>query len=102
MAARASGQDAHAVLTVIDEGPGIAPTLHSRVFDRFYRSPGQTQGGSGLGLAIVKAAAERHRGTVTLATAAAGQGLRVTVALPLVFDDDMGGTASHPTQASPT
>jgi len=72
-----------AVLSVMDEGPGIAPALHARVFERFYRNPGQTQSGSGLGLAIVKAAAERHRGTVSLAAAQAGQGLRVTIALPL-------------------
>lgn len=95
-------KEEQAVLTVIDEGPGIAPALHSRVFDRFYRSPGQTQSGSGLGLAIVKAAAEQHRGTVSLATGASGRGLRVTVALPLMFDDTLAGPASHSTSPSST
>ncbi len=73
-----------AVLTVTDQGSGIEPGLHSRVFDRFYRGSGQTQDGSGLGLAIVKAAVERHHGTVSLAATVTGQGLRVVVTLPLM------------------
>lgn len=84
-----SNQD-DAMLTVTDQGPGIAPALRSRVFDRFYRCPGQTQTGSGLGLAIVKAAVERHGGSVSLATGTSGQGLRVEVTLPQVFN----GTAT--------
>ncbi len=49
-----------AVLSVEDQGPGIAPELRTRVFDRFYRAPKQTQGGSGLGLAIALGAAPRR------------------------------------------
>ena len=44
---------------VVDTGPGIAPELLGRVFDRFYRVPGSAPGGSGLGLAIAQAAAQR-------------------------------------------
>ena len=54
------------VLTVIDEGPGIADEDLPHVFDRFYRSSeARTLPGSGLGLSIVRRAAERHGGTVT-------------------------------------
>ena len=69
-------------LTVSDQGPGIAPDLHTRVFDRFFRVPGQTQTGSGLGLAIVKSAVDRHGGRIALAAAAGGRGLMVTVSFP--------------------
>ncbi|HVR53186.1 MAG TPA: ATP-binding protein, partial [Pseudorhodoferax sp.] len=74
----------HAVLSVEDRGPGIAPILRARVFDRFFRDPDQTQTGSGLGLAIVRSVVERHGGRIALdSTMADGRGLRVTVWLPL-------------------
>ncbi|MBY0240457.1 MAG: sensor histidine kinase [Burkholderiaceae bacterium] len=70
-----------AVLSVEDQGPGIAPALRTRVFDRFYRAPKQTQGGSGLGLAIALAAARRHGGRIELTDGEQG-GLKVEVWLP--------------------
>lgn len=81
----AAGQ---ALLTVTDQGPGIAPALRSRVFDRFFRDPDQTQTGSGLGLAIVKAVIENHGGQIKLdSNPNATQGLQVTVILPLTRQD---------------
>ncbi|NUU01497.1 sensor histidine kinase [Herbaspirillum robiniae] len=68
------------VLRVSDAGPGIAPELRERVFDRFFRDPDQTQSGSGLGLAIVQTVARQHGGSVALDTSAEG-GLMVTVTL---------------------
>ena len=70
------------VLSVIDNGPGIAPAERSRVFDRFYRSPdalARAQAGSGLGLAIVKAIADRHGAAVSLDAGRDGVGLQVRV-----------------------
>ncbi|WP_255754569.1 HAMP domain-containing sensor histidine kinase [Massilia sp. erpn] len=72
-----------AVLSVADQGPGIASALQERVFDRFYRDPNQTQSGSGLGLAIVKAAVEQHGGDIRLDSTGRGPGLLATVRLPL-------------------
>jgi two-component system sensor histidine kinase QseC len=72
-----------AVLTVADQGPGIAAPLRERVFDRFFRDPNQTQSGSGLGLSIVRAAVERHGGRVELGEAPDVGGLLVRVRLPL-------------------
>jgi two-component system sensor histidine kinase QseC len=66
-------------LTIADQGPGIAPALHQKVFERFYRVPGQDQSGSGLGLAIAERAAERNGGTITLSHAEDGTGLAVAV-----------------------
>jgi two-component system sensor histidine kinase QseC len=64
-------------LTISDQGPGIAPALQQKVFERFYRVPGQEQSGSGLGLAIAERAAERNGGRIMLDSD--GQGLTVTV-----------------------
>ena len=49
------------VLEVADDGPGIPPTEHDRVFRRFYRlDASRSTPGTGLGLALVAAIAEIH------------------------------------------
>lgn len=67
---------------VEDDGPGIPAAERPRVFDRFYRQPGQPADGSGLGLAIVQRIADAHSARVELADGAHGRGLRVNV----IFD----------------
>ena len=73
------GETGRVVLTVEDEGPGIAPEYRGRVFDRFFRVPDPAQPGSGLGLAIVRTVAQRHGARVELGEREHGPGLRVTV-----------------------
>ena len=68
-------------LTVCDSGPGIPPEERERVFDRFYRRPGQAESGTGLGLAIVRSIAERHGASLVLDASPLG-GLRVAVGFP--------------------
>lgn len=77
--------DTHACVTIVDSGPGIAPQERERVFDPFYRVPGNAQIGSGLGLSIVKIVADRMGADITLAYAdeRAAHGLRVSVRIPL-------------------
>lgn len=80
---RASRQDGHARLEVIDEGPGIPPGEAERVFERFYRSDqarSSDQGGSGLGLAIARWIVELHGGTIR-AEDAEPHGCRIVVEL---------------------
>ena len=55
-----------ALLTVLDDGPGIPPDHVEHVFDRFYRVEGGQASGSGLGLAIDRELAERMGGSVTV------------------------------------
>ena len=72
--------DADGVLLVIrDHGPGIAVDLRSKVFDRFYRIPGNDHPGSGLGLAIAERAAARNGARIALETPLDGGGLAVHV-----------------------
>ena len=66
-------------LAVVDQGPGIAPALRGKVFERFYRVPGQDQPGSGLGLAIAERAAQRNNGAISLDAGPGGRGLAATV-----------------------
>ncbi len=69
----------HAVIEVIDSGPGIAVEDRDRIFDPFYRGKNAATSavkGTGLGLAIVRDYVEMHQGTVK-AIAAAGAHFRV-------------------------
>ena len=52
-------------LAVEDNGPGIPPEEHKKVFERFYRIPGSISGGCGLGLPIVQEIAHLHAATIT-------------------------------------
>jgi two-component system OmpR family sensor kinase len=83
---RGSGAEAGtAVLSVADDGPGMAPELADRAFERFFRAEparAASGGGAGLGLAIVGAIVEAHRGTVTLDTAP-GRGVEIRLTLPI-------------------
>ncbi|KQV47369.1 histidine kinase [Pelomonas sp. Root1217] len=67
-------------LDVEDNGPGLAPDLRERAFERFVR--GATTGeGCGLGLAIAREIAERHGGSAELLPAAP-QGCIARLTLP--------------------
>ena len=73
-------------ISITDDGFGIhtADLLH--VFDRFYRtdqSRSRGIGGTGLGLAITRAIIEAHGGATTVTSDGLGQGVAVTIRLPL-------------------
>jgi two-component system OmpR family sensor kinase len=71
-------------LSVTDHGPGMAPDVVARVFDRFYRAEGRaSQGGTGLGLSIVRSIVHAHGGEVT-ASSETDVGSTFTVSLPTV------------------
>jgi signal transduction histidine kinase len=73
-----------AVLTIDDDGPGLAEDQLERVFDPFYRADASRSagGGFGLGLSAARAVAQAHGGEIRLANREGG-GLRATVRLPL-------------------
>ncbi len=75
---------AAAELTVNDDGPGIPTADAERIFERFTRlddARSAGDGGAGLGLAIARDIAERHGGSLTLESPAAG-GARFVLRLP--------------------
>jgi two-component system, OmpR family, sensor kinase len=74
-----------AVITVLDDGPGIPGDVLPTVFERFTRgapSRSRDAGSTGLGLAIVRAIVESHHGTVQV-TSRPGQ-TAFSVRLPLL------------------
>ena len=73
----------HAVVRVLDRGPGIPEAEMSRVMQPFTRLEASRAGGkgSGLGLAIVERAVKLHGGNVRLLRREGG-GLEVRVELP--------------------
>ena len=88
------------VVTVDDEGPGIAEADLPHVFERFYRSDeSRAMPGSGLGLSIVRQVAERHAGTVEAGRSPAG-GTRLTLRLPGAATPE-AGRAARDRAASP-
>jgi NtrC-family two-component system sensor histidine kinase KinB len=50
--------------SVLDEGGGIPPDALPRLFDRFYRVPGQSKPGAGIGLAIAREIVVAHGGSI--------------------------------------
>src|SRR5947207_1899240 len=81
---QADAPDQEVVLSVRDEGIGIAANDLPRIFERFYRADrarSREVGGTGLGLSIVKHIAQLHGGRVE-AESAVGQGTTIRVILP--------------------
>lgn len=77
--------DSHVILSVVDNGIGIAPELQPHVFDLFAqadRTADRSQGGLGIGLALVKSLVELHGGHVTCTSEGIGKGSEFTVTLP--------------------
>ena len=80
---RAAGT--RAIFEIADNGRGIDPRDHARVFDLFRRSGQQDQPGEGIGLAHVRALTYRLGGTIDVASTL-GEGATFRIDLPLSLD----------------
>jgi len=86
--AAARGRAGAVVVSVTDQGEGIAPEHLARIFDRLYQvrdtaAPRDRGGGLGLGLAIARAIVEAHGGTITVRSRV-GRGTTFRFSLPTV------------------
>jgi heavy metal sensor kinase len=69
IAVRVQPAGRQAVITVADEGPGVAPEHRERIFDRFFRldeGRSRDSGGTGLGLAIARWAVDLNGGHISV------------------------------------
>jgi signal transduction histidine kinase len=82
---RAAAPPGLAQVAIADTGAGLAAADLERVFERFYRVPGQPRraAGSGIGLTIARNIARAHGGDVTAASGGPGHGATFTLTLPL-------------------
>jgi signal transduction histidine kinase len=84
---RGKRDGSRATFEVQDNGRGVAPSDHERIFELFRRSGAQDQKGEGIGLANVRALAYRLGGTVTMRSIL-GVGYTFFVDLPVVYADE--------------
>jgi signal transduction histidine kinase len=73
------------VLRVRDDGIGIAPEFHDRIFEKFFMvdaGPSKTHAGAGIGLFVAKEVVAIHGGTIRVESST-GQGALFEVRLPL-------------------
>jgi two-component system OmpR family sensor kinase len=85
-----------AVLSVVDDGPGIPVWLQPEVFERFARgdsSRSRREGSTGLGLAIVAAVVRAHHGTIEVHSVPGKT--EFVVKLPVNSQPSHSGTKTH-------
>ncbi len=78
---KASLSGSQIYIAVQDSGPGIAPEMQSKIFDRYF-SGSQQKGGTGLGLAIAKEFIEAQQGRIALESEPS-KGTTFTIILPV-------------------
>lgn len=86
------------VVSVDDEGPGVAEDDREAIFEKFHRSGAQRAAGSGLGLTIARGIAAAHGGTVTAEESPAG-GLRIRIELPIPDQQPLAGPGDGEAEA---
>ncbi|MEW5910584.1 MAG: ATP-binding protein, partial [Thermodesulfobacteriota bacterium] len=74
----------HVHLSVSDDGPGIPPEYHSKIFQKFVQVKGREKGGKGLGLAICKEIVRAHGGTIWVESSV-NQGSTFIFTLPIAL-----------------
>jgi len=77
----------HIVLTVADQGKGIAPEDIGRIFEPFYTKKVMGRSGTGLGLAVVWGAIKDHGGYIDVKSAEE-EGTTFTLYFPVVREEE--------------
>ena len=68
--------------SVVDRGPGVPVAERERVFEKFYRLPGEPREGAGLGLAICREIIHAHDGDIGVVAGPDGRGSEFFFVLP--------------------
>ncbi len=76
---RCTQAESELLLHVADDGPGVPPDEHERIFDRFYRVAGNGERGSGVGLSLVARIAQLHGARIDVGEGIEGQGFGITL-----------------------
>jgi K+-sensing histidine kinase KdpD len=82
---KAIHKDSEVIISVADEGVGVPPELHRRIFERFFQGEGRKAGrrkGTGLGLAICQGIVEAHGGNIWV-DSKPGDGAKFSFSLPV-------------------
>jgi K+-sensing histidine kinase KdpD len=82
---KATNNGKEVTISVADEGIGISPELHQKIFERFFQGDGRKAGrrkGTGLGLAICQGIIETHGGKIWVDSKPGG-GAKFSFSLPL-------------------
>jgi len=87
-------QQPYAVLSVVDNGNGIAPNVLPHIFEPFYTTK-QAGKGTGLGLAMIYGAMQTHHGFIDVKSRV-GEGTCFSLYFPL--SNEAAGTASQQMQ----
>ncbi|MBI3554306.1 MAG: response regulator [Elusimicrobia bacterium] len=88
-----------AVVSLQDEGAGIAPEMLPRLFESFsaaIQGPTRRHAGLGLGLPLSKQIIEQHGGRIWLESGAGGRGTTAFFTLPLSGKDTPAQQVEHP------
>ncbi|MFL6636598.1 MAG: ATP-binding protein [Massilia sp.] len=92
------------VVTIADNGTGIAPEVLPYIFDLFTQGPrslARSEGGLGVGLNVVRNLVGMHRGTVAAHSDGPGRGSRFTVRLPRAAGQPAAPVRPERTEAAP-
>ncbi len=76
-------QGSEVVITVRDQGIGVAPELQKSIFDMFTRAPSVKQEGLGVGLTLADHLARLHGGSIEVESDGVGHGSAFSVHLPI-------------------
>ncbi|WLI90889.1 ATP-binding protein [Massilia sp. R2A-15] len=91
-------EDKNLIVTVADNGIGIAPDMLNSVFEMFVQVDStleRTNAGLGVGLSLARRLAELHNGTIEVRSGGIGRGSEFTVRLPIVVEPEL------PTKTTP-